>query len=122
MKKQVLPALLVTIVAASALWLVGCEGEKERIGERPGDAAPRSAVTLLHYFSGALSGGIAELAQEFNTKNAQHELRPVPIDHEAFKTSIHDTLKSGNPPDLYSYWAGARTAALVEHLEPLDDI
>ena len=122
MKKQVLPELLVTIVAASALWLVGCEGEKERIGERPGDAAPRSAVTLLHYFSGALSGGIAELAQEFNTKNAQHELRPVPIDHEAFKTSIHDTLKSGNPPDLYSYWAGARTAALVEHLEPLDDI
>ncbi len=122
MKKQVLPALLVTIIAASALWLVGCEGERERTGGRPGDGAPRSAVTLLHYFSGALSGGIAELAQEFNTKNPQYELRPVPIDHEAFKTSIHDTLQSGKPPDLYSYWAGARTAALVEHLEPLDDI
>ncbi len=108
-------------MTAATLWsllLVGCDGNKEK----PGDPAPRTAVTLLHYFTGALSGGIAELAQEFNTKNPQHELKSVSLDHEAFKTSIYDTLKSGNPPDLYSYWAGARTASIVDQLEPIDDI
>jgi multiple sugar transport system substrate-binding protein/raffinose/stachyose/melibiose transport system substrate-binding protein len=46
----------------------------------------------------------------------------TPLDHESFKASIGDTLKTGNPPDLYSYWAGAKTKALIGELQPLDGL
>lgn len=84
--------------------------------------APKTAVTFLHYFTDSLSGGIDDMARAFNQQNALYELKAVSLDHEAFKTSIQGILKSGNPPDLYSNWAGARTAAIVDDLEPLDDI
>lgn len=101
-----------------AAGLVGCGRPKEE----GNGASPRTSVTLLHYFTGSLSGGIEEMAQAFNRHNPEHELKAVSLDHEAFKTSIRDTLTSGHPPDLYSYWAGARTASIIEHLEPLDDL
>lgn len=82
----------------------------------------RSSVTLLHYFTGSLSGGLNDMAKVFNGSNTSYDLKPIPLDHESFKTSIRQSITSGNPPELYSYWAGARTASLVEHLEPLDDI
>lgn len=93
-----------------------------RSPDKPAAAAPKTAVTFLHYFTGSLSGGVNEMAQAFNAQSQTSELKAVSLDHEAFKSSIQDTLKSGNPPDLYSYWAGARTAAIVDHLEPIDDI
>lgn len=84
--------------------------------------AARESVTLLHYFSDSLSGGLAEMTQLFNRNNQHYELKPISLDHEAFKSSIRDTLKQGNPPDLYSYWAGARTASIIDDLAPIDDI
>lgn len=101
-----------------ALLFGGCDNE----GRRATAVSPKTAVTLLHYFTGSLRGGVAELAQEFNSRNPRYELKEVSLDHEAFKSSIYDTLRSGNPPDLYSYWAGARTASIVDQLEPIDDI
>lgn len=46
------------------------------------------------------------------------------LDHEAFKSMILTTLDKGNPPELFTYWAGARTAELVRQnkLEPLDEL
>lgn len=82
----------------------------------------RSSITFLHYFTDSLSGGIADMAKVFNRQNSTFDLKPIPLDHESFKTSIKQNLESGNPPDLYSYWAGARTASVVEYLEPLDDV
>lgn len=83
---------------------------------------PRVSVSFLHYFSDSLSGGVNEMARSFDSQSKHYSLKAVSLDHEAFKTSIQDTLKAGNPPDLYSYWAGARTASLIEHLAPIDDI
>lgn len=97
--------------------LVGCQ----RTPNQPA-AVPTTAITFLHYFTGSLSGGLDDMARVFNSQNTQYEIKTVSLDHEAFKTSIQDTLKSGQPPDLYAYWAGARTASLVADLEPLDDI
>jgi ABC-type glycerol-3-phosphate transport system substrate-binding protein len=96
----------------------GCDNPKEK------ESGPtiREAVIFLHYFSGSLGGGLDDMAQTFNDMNPRYELKPVSLDHEAFKSSIRDTLDSGNPPDLYSYWAGARTASIVADLEPIDDI
>ena len=46
------------------------------------------------------------------------------LNHEAFKSMIVETLQKGNPPELFTYWAGAKTQALVDRgrLEPLDDV
>ncbi len=111
------PVIIFFVLAAALVSFTGCE-KKPGAGSPP----PRSPVTLLHYFSDSLSGGVAELTADFNAGNPAHELKAVSLDHEAFKSGIYDTLKAGNPPDLYSYWAGARTAAIVDQLEPIDDI
>lgn len=103
---------------AAAFFLAGCE----RAPEQPPASPPKTVITFLHYFTDSLSGGIDDMARTFNSQNTRYELKAVSLDHEAFKTSIQDTLKSSQPPDIYSYWAGARTASLVADLEPLDDI
>ncbi len=102
-----------------SLWaLTACQRAPESVTEN----APRTVISFLHYFTDSLSGGLDDMARTFNSQNTSYELKAVSLDHEAFKTSIQDTLKSDHPPDLYSYWAGARTASIVNDLEPLDDI
>lgn len=79
-------------------------------------------ISFLHYFSGSLSGGIDELVTTFNKADSRLRLAATPLDHEAFKSGIIDSLAQGNPPDIYSYWAGAKTQEIVEALEPIDDL
>jgi multiple sugar transport system substrate-binding protein/raffinose/stachyose/melibiose transport system substrate-binding protein len=81
-------------------------------------------VTFMHYFSGTLAGGVDDLVSTFNAENPQYNLKDTPLDHEAFKTSIRVMLSGGNPPDLFSYWAGARIQFIVDadRLEPIDDV
>ncbi|SDH49557.1 ABC transporter substrate-binding protein [Propionivibrio dicarboxylicus] len=117
MKKSMLGVLLACLSICIFLGS-GCDG---RPGRRT-ETVPKTAVTLLHYFTDSLSGGIAELAQTFNSRHPRYELKAISLDHEAFKSSIYDTLRSGNPPDLYSYWAGARTASIIDQLDPIDDL
>ncbi len=90
-------------------------GQREREAE---------SVTFFHYFSGTLAGGIEELVTEFNRDNPEYALSHTPLDHEAFKTSIRVMLSGGNPPDLFSYWAGAQVQFLVDadRLEPIDAV
>ncbi len=97
--------------------LAACDGQ-----ERGQVEAPPTSVSLLHYFTGSLSGGIDEMGQAFERQSGVYALKAVSLDHEAFKSSIQDTLTAGNPPDLYSYWAGARTASIIDQLAPIDDI
>ena len=82
----------------------------------------KQKVVFLHYFSGTLSGGSNNLTTNFNEASREYELMSVPIDHEAYKVSILDSLNYGEPPDIYSYWAGARTQSIVDKLEPVDDL
>jgi multiple sugar transport system substrate-binding protein/raffinose/stachyose/melibiose transport system substrate-binding protein len=86
------------------------------------DSSVRTSITFLHYFTDSLSGGLNDMAKAFNSRNNRFDLKPISLDHESFKTSISRNLESGNPPDIYSYWAGARTASIIEFLEPIDDI
>ncbi len=87
-------------------------------------AAEKEKVTFFHYFSGTLAGGIGDMVDLFNKENPQYLLTHTPVDHEAFKTSIRVMLSGGNPPDLFSYWAGARVQFIVDadRLEPIDDV
>jgi ABC-type glycerol-3-phosphate transport system substrate-binding protein len=83
-----------------------------------------SKITLFHYFSGALSGGLTEMIATINADRQDRQVHAQGLDHEAFKSMIHATLARGNPPELFSYWAGAKTQELVDgdNLVPLDDL
>lgn len=83
--------------------------------------APRTSIVFLHYFNDYQNSDLLAATDLYNGQTKRYELKPVTVDHESFKTSIRKNLASA-PADMYSYWAGARTAAVVEHLEPLDDI
>jgi multiple sugar transport system substrate-binding protein/raffinose/stachyose/melibiose transport system substrate-binding protein len=99
--------------------LVGC-GTANHSTVEPSNV--KKKVTLLHYFSGALNGGVQAMVETFNQNNGKYQLVATPLDHEAYKTSIRDTLASPNSPDIYSYWAGARTKSVLGHLESFDTI
>ena len=110
---------IVSVCALLIVLLVGAACQ-------PAPAPPKSVaknVSLLHYFSfsGAFSGGMDQQASAFNQGSTAHHLSAVPVDHESFKTSILEDLRLGNSADLYSYWAGARVQAILEHLAPIDE-
>lgn len=98
--------------------LAGCE----RADDPQKTAVIKTSITFLHYFNDSMSGGLDDMARTFNSQNSQYDLKPIALDHESFKTSIRHNLEAGNPPDLYSYWAGARTDSILEYLEPVDDV
>ena len=81
-------------------------------------------IIFLHYWSGALSGGINEMVTVFNNKYPNFHVRATGFEHESFKIGIKVMLAGGNPPDLFSYWAGARIQSLVDrnYLSPIDDL
>ncbi len=93
-------------------------------GQKDTAAEGQEKVTFFHYFSGTLSGGMDDLVGTFNQDNPEYNMTHTPVDHEAFKTSILVMLSGGNPPDLFSYWAGARVQFVVDadRLAPIDDV
>lgn len=78
---------------------------------------------FLHYFTGDLNQGIFKLSEVINDKLKSINLVVTALEHEEFKTNIRIQLDSGNPPDLFSYWAGARTNYLIEQekIIPISD-
>lgn len=87
-------------------------------------AHPSHEINLYHYFSGPLGGGIEEMLGQINQGKESHQVTAHALDHEAFKSMIHSTIAGGNPPELFTFWAGARTQALVDNnqLEPFDEL
>lgn len=113
--------ILLLIVLQSSYIFFGCSSEtnNETASQTGSDTQP---VSFHHYFSGSLSGGIADMVEVYNQDQGIYNLKVVPIDHEAYKVSIHESFKNKTPADMNSYWAGARTMSVIEHLEPLDDV
>ncbi len=71
-------------------------------------------VTISHYFSSdlgqaALTDIFARYEKEFNVK-----IKPDPIGHEDFKAGILVRAAGNSLPDVFSYWAGARTQFVVD--------
>lgn len=120
MKKTALTVLLIAIVAAAILFV----SPDQKVVETGRPLHNVKQVSFFHYFSGPLSGGLQEMVNIVNSRSPDHRVLAQPLDHEAFKSMIHQTLARGNPPELFSYWAGAKTQELVDKgkLEPLDDL
>lgn len=121
MKRFVNIALLAALYACLC---AGCGAGPVPPSQRPPVkvVAHKKKITFLHYFSNTLSHGTDQLLSSFNGRSPDYEIEATTLDHEAFKTSIYRTLEAGNPPDIYSYWAGARVRSILEHLEPIDDV
>ncbi len=80
--------------------------------------------TVSHYFGGFGGEFIDGIVDDFIAANPGLTHAASPVDHEQFKTSILVQLAGGNPPDAFSYWAGARIQFIVDDgfLMPIDDI
>jgi len=116
MKRVMIYMLLLSLVCVFVTGCINHNNEKAMLTDS------KKRITLLHYFSGSLSGGLQEMVQTFNTDNKNYELAATPLDHEAFKTSIGTTIASPHSPDLYSYWGGTRMKSILENLEPFDEV
>jgi len=87
-------------------------------------AAADSEMTVSHYFTGNL--GVAAIQAFFTEFKKQTGVTVVdsPIGHEDFKTDILIRAAGDKLPDVFSYWAGARTQFVVSagKLAPLDEL
>ncbi|MCB1499117.1 MAG: extracellular solute-binding protein [Bauldia sp.] len=79
-----------------------------------GSASAEDAVSVSHYFTGELGQkGITEIFTEFTDKTGI-AVADSPIGHEDFKTGILVRAAGNSLPDVFSYWAGARTQFVVD--------
>ena len=77
-------------------------------------SAEEDTVTISHYFTGELGlKGITEIFAEFKEKTGI-TIADSPIGHEDFKTGILVRAAGNSLPDVFSYWAGARTQFVVD--------
>lgn len=86
--------------------------------------AQDNTVTVSHYFTGDLGQkGITEIFNEFKAKTGI-TVEDSPIGHEDFKTGILVRAAGNSLPDVFSYWAGARTQFIVDasDLATIDDM
>jgi two-component system, cell cycle sensor histidine kinase and response regulator CckA len=60
-----------------------------------------------------------EMINTVNGRDPDQQVLAQSLDHEAFKSMIPLTLAKGNPPELFTYWAGAKTQELVNRDRPL---
>ncbi len=110
-RRLIVPVLLILVMALS---LTPALAQDDLMGD----------FTLSHYFGGFGGEYIEAIVDEFIAANPGLSHAESPVDHEQFKTSILVQLAGGNPPDTFSYWAGARIQFIVDDglLQPIDDI
>jgi ABC-type glycerol-3-phosphate transport system substrate-binding protein len=81
-------------------------------------------VEVMTYFSKELGEtALKDLLAQWEQESG-YTVRFNDVGHEDYKTGILIQLAGGNPPDVHSVWAGARTAFQVENasLAPLDEM
>jgi multiple sugar transport system substrate-binding protein/raffinose/stachyose/melibiose transport system substrate-binding protein len=82
------------------------QGQTETTSGGGGDLGE---VSVGHYYGSDLG---QQAIVDMNATFDRGEAVINPIEHEAFKTQILVALAGGEPPDVFSYWAGARTASV----------
>lgn len=120
MKKS---AIVVCVMIVASVLFYFSRGS-QKTSDLPISSTAVKQIEFYHYYSGDLSGGISEMISEVNNGQTEFNVSDRALDHEAFKSMIHTTLNKGTPPELFSYWAGARVQDLVNQnkLAPIDDL
>ncbi len=91
---------------------------------QPPAAAAKQTVNIIHYYSGDLGKKtMDDIISSYNASQDKYEFVDNTTGHEDFKTQILVMLAGDNPPDIFSYWSGARTQFVVDsnRLMDLDD-
>ena len=81
-------------------------------------------VVVMTYFGAELGeAALKDLLAAWEQESG-NTVQFVPVGHEDYKTGILIQLAGGNPPDMHSIWAGARTQFQVDNgmLAPLDEM
>jgi len=109
--KKVFPLLVLYFLIIPNMFAAGSDQQNAR-------------VSFFHYFSGPLRGGLEEMIDTVNTTTPSISVEQHALDHEAFKSMVHVLLLKEHPPEMFSYWAGAKTQALVDKdvLMPIDEL
>ena len=109
------PILCIVLILLLALGIVAPVAGQDEVKQ----------VTVFHYFSGELGRPyISKIFGEFQATHPNFIIFDNPIGHEEFKTTILVMLAGGDPPDMFSYWAGARVQFIVDsgRLAPIADM
>jgi len=80
---------------------------------------------VAHYWSGGFGMDFIEkVIDDFVAVHPNLTRVASPVDHEQFKTQILVQLAGDNPPDTFSYWAGARVQFIKDggRLQNIEDI
>ena len=126
-KKRARALSLAGLGLSAAMILGACAGGSTDAGSSSGEETTEAAssnVIAEHYFSGDLGAQAFAEIWPLCEQQAGITMDNPTIDHEAFKDAILVQLAGGNAPDLFSYWAGARTQSLIDNgqLDPIDDM
>ncbi len=89
----------------------------------PAPAAAGELVTYHYWTDDMGKAAWTKIFGDFSTKTGV-KISEIESGHEDFKTNILVLLASDNPPDVFSYWAGARTQFVTDagSLQAIDDI
>jgi multiple sugar transport system substrate-binding protein/raffinose/stachyose/melibiose transport system substrate-binding protein len=75
----------------------------------------KTKTNIVHYYSGELGKkDMNTIIEKFNAQSEKCEVVDNTTGHEDFKTQILVMLAGNNPPDVFSYWAGARVQFVVD--------
>jgi multiple sugar transport system substrate-binding protein/raffinose/stachyose/melibiose transport system substrate-binding protein len=125
MKTQLWRALALFLVIAMLLAACGQAATEtpeepaaeEPVAEEPVAEEPAAATetNIIHYYSGELGKkDMQAIIDAFNTSQTECKVVDNTTGHEDFKTQILVMLAGENPPDIFSYWAGARVQFVVD--------
>jgi multiple sugar transport system substrate-binding protein/raffinose/stachyose/melibiose transport system substrate-binding protein len=87
----------------------------------------RKNITFYHYWDKdfeKLKQALAFQEQQYNSRGKSPILKIKSLTHEAYKKNMNAMMEDGTHPELFSYWAGARTQTLVNanELAPVSTI
>jgi|GEM_PF-281298 len=81
----------------------------------PAVSAEKLKTNVVHYYSGELGKkDMTSIITDFNAQSKTCEIIDNTTGHEDFKTQVLVMLAGENPPDVFSYWAGARVQFVVD--------
>jgi multiple sugar transport system substrate-binding protein/raffinose/stachyose/melibiose transport system substrate-binding protein len=81
----------------------------------PAAAVEKAKTNIVHYYSGDMGKkDMTAIVDQFNAQSETCEIVDNTTGHEDFKTQILVMLAGANPPDIFSYWAGARVQFVVD--------
>lgn len=127
--KKIIPLFLIAAIVGISLFFFTSPESQNTDKPHPifQPLPDQKRIMFYHYWDASfenLKNAVGQQADAFNSFHNEVRLVPTPLSHEAYKSNIIAMLEGADLPELFSYWAGARTENLAGNdlLQPLDDL